>query len=152
MASDPTPLSKKHQTLLGKKPTKKQLLFYKRFPEFRGISDKSLDPEILEALFVAALTSGKGRDRAYILAPVAHEAWVMEQFNKTADIMFAGCKKWPNPVKIAKGYGQMLKKIMIVGRLLQIPEEPPYWVSFGFTLNDPIPDWVKDRLSFIDVP
>lgn len=139
------PLYKKHEFLLGKKATAKQASFYNKFPEFRGLSDRSLDPEILEAVLISALMFGTVRDRVCILAPLAHENWVLEQFNKTADIVFEICKKQQDKVAVAKSYSLLFKKIVILGKILQIPE-PSHWVSFGFAVSDPIPPWVEFRL------
>lgn len=141
-----TPNTKRHETLLGKEATKRQRHFYEKFPEFRGISDSSLDPEILEAVLISALTFGAAQDRIYFFAPLAHEEWVLKQFNQIADVIFERCKKWSKPVDKAKGIAMLFKKIVIIGKLPQIPSEPKCWVSFGFTTQDFIPEWMEPKL------
>jgi hypothetical protein len=134
---------------LNTNPSKKQCSFYAKFPQFRGISDSSLDPEIIEAVLIAALTFGMIKDRVFFFSPVAHETWILDQFRQVIETMFAESKRWPNREAIVKGYGLMFKRIIVTGRLLQILKEPEYWVSFGFTLEDIIPEWMEPRLSKI---
>jgi hypothetical protein len=141
-----TPIHQKHLTLLDKKATKKQTYFYSRFPEYRGISDRSLDAEILEAVLIAALTFGTFDDRVCVFAPIVHESWVLDQFNQIVGIIFKSCYKASDKNKVAKGYVRMFKKILLAGKFLQLPEEPPHWVSFGFAVDDPIPEWMQKRL------
>jgi hypothetical protein len=144
MASTPT--TRHHCTILGKDPSEKQTLFYANFPTFRGFSDQTLDPEILEAIIITALTFGAAQDRVFLLAPVAHEDWVLEEFNKVTDLIFNKLKKSPDQVKMATFYGVLFKKIAIMGRLLQFKGEPARWVSFGFSAEDPIPEWMSPKL------
>ena len=143
---DNTPIIRTHRILLGKKATQKQCQFYKNFPTFRGMSDQSLDPEILEAVLMASLTFGTAKDRVYFFAPLAHEKWVLEQINGVINIVFDRCRTWTNGGGIAKRFGVLFKKLVIMGRLLQIEKEPQRWVSFGFSKEDPVPEWVVPRL------
>lgn len=142
----PTPTSGKHYALLGKEPTEAQVRLYENFPEYRGISDRSLDPEVMEAIVVQALVTGTVKDRVFIYAPPAHEAWVMQQFDSIASVIFEIVKTTPFPKKYAMAYGMMFQKIAFMGRVLQVPSEPAHWLSFGFVKSDPVPDWLKDRL------
>jgi len=146
MASTSSPNSERHRTLLGKEPTETQVQLYSRFPEFRGFSDQTLDPEILEAIVILGLTFGTVQERVFVLAPVVHENWVLAEFNKVTDLVFNEVKKHPNRAGVAKAYGMMFKKLALMGRLLQFKEEPARWVSFGFSAEDPIPDWMPPRL------
>jgi len=141
-----TPIRKRHQILLSREATPKQLSFYEKFPKFRGVSDQTLDSELLEAVLISALTFGTVQDHVYFFAPRGHEDWVVEQFNKVADVIFEECKKWPDPTKIAKQCGLLFNKIKLVGKPPQVPEEPSHWVSFGFTTELFIPEWMGTRL------
>ena len=132
--------------MLGKEATFKQLRLYSKFPKFRGFSDKSLDPYNLEAVLVSALLFGDYNERVIVLAPPNHESWVFDQLDQITRTIFKGCKKDTDPVRSAKGYAALFKKIAVFGRPLQFREEPPYWVSFGFVVKDPIPSWMKRRL------
>lgn len=141
-----TPTKEKHKTLLGKDPTPTQLCLYANFPEFRGFSDRTLDPEKLEAVLVLGLTFGTVRDRVFVLAPVAHENWVMEQFNAVCDRVFEVCKREKNRLHISKVYGLMFQKLVVMGRLLQLEHEPSHWVSFGFAVDEELPAWMGSHL------
>jgi hypothetical protein len=141
-----TPLAAKHRTLLGKEPTAIQEQLYTRFPEFRGFSDRDLDSDKLEAVIVLGLLYGTVTEKVFVLAPVAHERWVLDHFNAVCDRVFEGCKKEKNRAHIAKVYGLMFKKLMLTGRLLQFQDEPTHWVSFGFAVGDVLPDWMGSRL------
>jgi hypothetical protein len=143
-----TPMSQ-HRTVLGKEATAEQVRLYSKFPEFRGFSDRTLDLEKFEATVLLALMAGAKAERVIFCAPQAHESWVIAQFNDVASIVFDGCKKVENKQKrvaIAKLYSSLFSKISITGRLLQLPAEPAHWMSFGFAVDDPIPEWVSNRL------
>jgi len=141
-----TPLRVKHRTLLDKEATEKQQEFYNKFPSFRGVSNQSLDSELLEAVIVAALTFGTVNDRVFVFAPPANEAWMLDQFSKIADVVFAGCMKWPDRAYVARGYGLMFNKVSIIGRPM-FEKEPERWLAFGCTKDDLLlPEWVAPRL------
>lgn len=148
MASINTPLAEKHRILLGKNATTKQTHFYENFPQYRGISDSTLDPEILEAIVISALTFGKPKDRVYILAPSVYTPKILDHFDKTVTAILEKCKRYPEPLakRATKGYIILFKKIAIIERRMQNLKEPEYWLSFGFTKNNPIPDWIKSHL------
>jgi hypothetical protein len=141
-----TPLSERHKILLGKDPTSVQQQLYSRYPEARGFSDRALDSEKLEAAVVSALTTGKATDRVLLLAPVHHEVWVLDGINEVAARMFERCKLQRDPALFAKGLGTLFQKLLVAGRLLQLPSEPPHWISFGFATEDPLPEWMAGRL------
>jgi hypothetical protein len=71
---------------------------------------------------------------------------VLDVFNTTAEAIFDRAKTMPNASAIIVGYGILFQKIVIAGRVLQLPTEPPYWLAFGFRVSDPLPDWVRTRL------
>ena len=135
-----------HQLVLGKDPTASQVTFYEKTPGFRGLSDRSLDFEQLEATLILGLFSGTINDRVLMFAPVAHEAWVLEGFNTVISTIFEQCKKSEKAMARAKGYQTLFSKIALTGRLLQLETEPPHWVSFGFSKEDPLPEWMPVKL------
>lgn len=134
--------------MLGKEATPKQCRLYSKFPKFRGFSNKSLDPEILEAILVSALLFGSYNERVIVLAPPNRESWLFEQLDQMTRTIFKGCKKDPDPIRSAKGYAALFKKISVFGRPLQFRKEPSYWLSFGFAISDPVPSWMSQRLLF----
>ncbi len=140
----------KHRVILGKEPTPTQLELYTRYPAYRGFSDRTLNAEKLEAVILLALVSGGINERVLCCAPVAHENWVVAQFNEVATTAFNHCKTLPNKLVIANAYAKLFSKVAIIGRLLQITDEPSHWVSFGFSKDDPLPEWMPKRL--IDQP
>lgn len=145
-SSTTTPLGERHKILLGKDPTPAQLELYSRYPDVRGFSERSLDVEKLEAAVVAGLTSGKPTDRVLLLAPVAHEVWVLDGINSIAAVMFERAKQQRDPVAFAKGLSTLFQKLVVLGRLLQITTEPEHWVSFGFSKEDPLPEWMPAKM------
>lgn len=144
-------LRKMHVHLLGGEPTTDQAALYDKFPENRGYNDTALNEERFTAVVVLTMSQAiLQKDRVLLLAPLPHEKWVVGQFNGVADRIFAVCKKLPGShegrVKLARGYGEAFKRIFIFGRLLQLPEPPKWWASFGFAASDPVPEWVKTAL------
>jgi hypothetical protein len=133
--------------MLGQEPTEQQSQLYDSYPKYRGIADPTLDPKIAEAILILALQSGFAQDRVMVLAPLKHERWVLDQFDQLVTRTFAECKKHPKQIRQSvAGYTQLFKKVQLMGRLLQLPREPQYWVSFGFTQEDPLPEWMPQRL------
>ena len=136
-----------HARILGKEPTSEQLEFYAKFPTFLGFSDRSLNSERLEAVILKALLIKPLEDRVVMFAPVAHEEWVLEKYNSLANTVFNVCKGLRgSKVPLAQFYSKSFQRIAITGRLLQLPGEPKHWVSFGFSVEDPIPEWMSKRL------
>ena len=145
-SSTTIPFSVKHVTLLNREPSERQLDIYKTFPDFRGISDTSLNKDILDVILVMGLLDGTYKDRVFLLAPPDYEAWVLQQLEEFADTVFQGAKRYPNASRIAQGYGILFKKLALASRVLQFPSEPEHWVSFGFSVDTPIPDWMRAKL------
>jgi cellulose biosynthesis protein BcsQ len=106
-----------------------------------------LDPQIAESVLVLALCSGFANDKVLVLAPIKHEKWLLDQFDKMVTSVFEVCKKYPEQTaKMVRGYSQLFKKVTLTGRLLQLQREPQYWVAFGFSGDDVLPDWMPRRL------
>jgi hypothetical protein len=146
----PESLKKFHYRLFGVNPTEDQSSLYSACPSMRGYDDSALNPERFRAVVALAMAHTRNNPRVLLLAPIPHEKWVLEQFNETADVLFALCKKIEGPsetrINVAKVYGEMSRRIFIFGRLLQLPSDTQSWVSFGFGKEDPIPEWVKPHL------
>lgn len=147
-------LCKRHTNLFGDEPTPEQKRLYEAFPHVRGYADKALNVERFQAAVALALAqtkqNAKTTDRVLLLAPAAHEKWVIEQFNVLADRIFSHCKSLPwessKKITLARAYGQMFKHVFIFGKLLQLPEDPKLWTIFGFDKDDPLPAWASARL------
>lgn len=136
-----------HKTVLGTEPTAEQSRLYSSYPKYRGIADRTLDPKVAEAVLILALRSGFAQDKVLVLAPIQHEAWMLQQFDLIVTTAFEGCKSYPTRVKqMVAGYTQLFKKVALTGRLLQLQREPQYWVSFGFVQEDLLPAWMPQRL------
>jgi hypothetical protein len=140
-------LMEAHQRVLGRASSADQDKLYTSWPEFRGFSDRTADVVRAEAVILAALMSGIGTDRVLILVSRDQEEWLLKQCEAAAIACFEGCKKYPSRVKeLVYGYTRLFQKLKMTGRLLQLQEEPPHWVSFGFTVDDPLPAWMTNRL------
>jgi hypothetical protein len=136
----------KHLLLLNKKATSKQIHLYNKFPEYRGFSDLTLDTDIIEAVLILALTCGGPTDRVFVFTPISNIEWVISQFDQISKVMFKECKRLDDPKKMAQSYMVLFKKVVVLGKLLQLEKEPEHWVSFGFTIDNPIPSWLKQKL------
>ena len=137
-----------HRTMLGQEPTEQQSKLYDSYPNYRGIADPALDSKVAEAILILALSSGLVHNKVAVLAPPQHEKWLIQQFDKVAERTFQHCKTRPAPQAKSEifGYVQLFKKLQLMGRPLQLQNEPQYWVSFGFTLESPLPEWMSPRL------
>jgi hypothetical protein len=137
-----------HQTVVGTEPTPEQLRLYDSWPNLRGFSDRTQDPKIAEAIIVLALRAGSVSDRVLVLAPLAVEDWLLQQFDSAAMRCFQGCpQRYPGRAKeMINGFTQLFRKVKMTGRILQMPEEPAHWLSFGFSVDDPLPPWMPGRL------
>ena len=145
-----TPIgAQRHKTLLGTEPTAKQLQLYEVYPTYRGLSDPSLNSDVLEAVLISALTSGSVQDRVLVFAPPKHETWVIDGFNRTADALFERCKDERNAVRVAKGFQLLLNKLLLTGRVHQLKAEPEHWAAFGFSVDDAIPEWLASKLRVV---
>lgn len=142
------PAAEWHRTMLGLEPTEQQSKLYNSYPKYRGIADPALDPKVAEAILILALSSGFAQDKVLVLAPLSHEKWVLSQVNQLVVQTFQHCKMrtLDQAKREIAAYTQLFKKLQLTGRLLQLPKEPQHWVSFGFTLQDPLPEWMRPRL------
>lgn len=149
MSSSLEPLSTTqwHKTVLGSEPTAEQSRLYSSYPKYKGIADRTLDPKVAEAVLILALRSGFAQDKVLVLAPIQHETWLLQQFDLIVTTALEDCKRYPSRIRqTTAGYTQLFKKVTLMGRLLQLHREPQYWVSFGFTSDDPLPEWMPQRL------
>ena len=135
-----------HHTILSAEPSQEQMKLYDAWPNFRGFSDRSLDPAVVEAVIILALRSGKAEDRVLLLAPAEIEGWVLERFESLALRCFEGHRSRENAAEMINGFTRLFRKIVLTGRVLQLQEEPLYWMSFGFCEVDPLPSWMAGRL------
>lgn len=137
-----------HEMVLGTAPTAEQVRLYNQFPDFRGISDRTQDPEVAEAVLLLALRTGTAQDRVFVLAPQSHEEWLLARCEAMAMTCFDGCRKYPpsRAKELIYGYTCLFQKLKMTGRLLQLREEPQHWVSFGFAVDDLLPAWMSNRL------
>jgi len=136
----------KHVVIFGSTPTEKQALLYSKYPEFRGFSDQSLDTEVFDAAMLLTIISGSPHDRVLLFAPSRHESWVLDRFNTLIALVFENCRKHPKRLEHSRFYTQLFQKIGIMGRLLQLHTEPEHWISFGFSVDERLPEWMPKRL------
>lgn len=146
------PPIKLHKTLYGAEPGEAHVSFYDSGK--MGYSDKEFDVARFEAVVVLTLhktlrTGIAKPSRVVLLVAPTHEKWVMEQFDKAARRIYGNFKKLAGAqsrTELAKLFGNCFAAVFVGSRLLQLPEMPEAWTSFGFTKEDPIPDWMRDGL------
>ena len=137
-----------HEVAFGVEPTEVQLKLYNSWPDFRGFSDNALNPVLAEAVILVALKASAGADRVVLVAPHALEEWLLKQIESIAIRIFEECPgRFPEraPLMIP-AYAKLFQKVKMTGRILQMPEEPAHWVSFGFLAEDTLPPWMHGRL------
>ena len=140
-----------HAYLTGQQPDPDHLTFY--YARKKGFSDKSFNKD--RFLLVAVLTLYKSLlksppSRVVLLMPPTHDKWVVNEFDNFSQVAFKSIKNHPGTpqgrAKMAKLFGSAFKMIFYSSRLLQLPDQPTSWTSFGFSKDDPIPDWMRDGL------
>ncbi len=143
-------VSKFHEHLLAADPTEEQQRLYDVFPSRVGFDDGALNEERFEAIVVGTLFLARTAGKVILCAPPQHEKWVLACYNLVADRIFATCRKMQGTsesrIRVAKIYGDLFKKAFVLGRLLQLEEEPQAWTIFGFSKSDPLPNWVIPKL------
>jgi hypothetical protein len=142
-----------HRTLLDAVPSDFQQAFYAS--KKLGFSDKIANEE--KFIAVAVLTLSKTMrvhlrkpERVVLFVAPVHDKWVVDQLDKIARKAFNSVKKLGGSTagraELAKVIGECFKCLFVGSRLLQLPEMPEAWTSFGFSKDDPIPDWMRDGL------
>jgi len=143
-------LSDRHRVTLGTQPSKEQERLYAAHSKgVRGYAGHLLDEGRFEATVLMATgeAAGREREKVLLLAPLAQQQWVIDQLNLVANKVFAKCLAVNGDrLKLANYYGGLLRRIYFMGRVLQLQEQPRYWVAFGFDTSDPIPAWMPSRL------
>jgi hypothetical protein len=136
-----------HRIVLGADPAPAQVRLYSSYPDYRGISDRTRDTQIAQAVIVLALRAGETDDRVMLITPTAQAEWMLEQCEDAATKSFASCSGHPEHAsRLAVGYTRLFKKLIMVTRPLQMADEPQHWVSFGFAADEPLPPWMPERL------
>jgi hypothetical protein len=142
-----------HKTLYRTAPLESHLKLYES--DKKGFSNKALDEGLFRAIVVLTLHktmrgSADQPARVALLVAGTHEKWVIDQFDKEAREIFSNFKTMPGTQKsraaLAKLFGNCFKAVFVGSRLLQLPEAPEAWTSFGFSDQDPIPDWMREGL------
>jgi hypothetical protein len=142
-----------HSLFMGNEPTPAQARFYAS--KMRGFSDKAFNKERLAAVVVMALvmTTRKSIEdptRVILAIPSSHDPWAVEEMNKLSKGMFDHIRKSDmtpeNRITNAKNLGRLFKSFYLCNHILQYTEKPDCWMAFGFTKDEPIPDWMKERL------
>ena len=143
-----------HRLLTGEDPLPIQEKLYES-GKF-GYSDKALDEDRFLGVAVMTLhkTTRDGRhkppSRVVLLVPPAQDKWVLEQLDRISAKTFKHLKHLPGTKpsrdRVSIMIGEWFKVLFVMSRLLQLPEQPEAWTSFGFSKEDPIPDWMRDGL------
>lgn len=141
-----------HRIVLDTQPTLEQLKLYESWPKFKGISDRSQNVSIAEAVITLALSCGGSTTDVVMLAPQAVEEWMLQQIETVAVRCFEACpKRYPGRAReMINGFTVLFRKVKMTGRLLQMSAEPAHWVSFGFSADDTLPPWMQGRLLTVE--
>ena len=142
-----------HRVLLAEEPTEGQQILYDSGK--MGFSDKSFDTDQFMAVCVLTLqktmrVSMYRPERVIMLVAPTHDKWALEQFDLVAGRFLGTLKRAPGSkagrIQFVKLIGECFKKILVGSRLLQLPEVPDAWTSYGFSRGDLIPDWMREGL------
>jgi len=141
-----------HRLLIGGEPHTEQMRLYEAFPSVLGFSSKQSSTPLFEAVLVLALhqagkkTGEKNFHKVYFLAPAnLAESWVVAEFKTAAKRIF-GRLKTGKSVEAVKHVGTLFHQVMLGSQVFSLPNEPDYWVAFGFTRSDPVPEWLRNKL------
>jgi len=143
-----------HRIFLGPLVTDEHSRLYENFPQYRGLSKVAPTRSEFEATFIVALTQALwakdgGMNESFVLTPASLTSWVNTETITLVRKMFAHVKGMEGTPetrrRVAEKLGAGVKHLMVGSRVHQM-EEPARWVSVGFQVTDPIPDWVKSSL------
>lgn len=140
-----------HSLLIGQVPELEHRRLYSSGKN--GFSDRAFDES--RFLAVAMLTLAKALrtsnpSRVVLFISPTHDKWVVRQFDDISAVAFRSIAKGPGSPEgirsLAHLFGDAWKMIFYTSRLLQFQEKPEAWTSFGFSIEDPIPEWMREGL------
>lgn len=146
---DHAKLCRIHRGITGQDSEEAHEQLYRAYPTLRGYASSALNLPYLQATIVLGLSQTymlhpeRMTKTAFLVSPTA-EKWALEQLDLILREIFDQCRQTGN-LRVAQYLGAALKHFLIGNRILQI-EEPTRWVAFGFDLDMPLPDWMKDSL------
>lgn len=141
-----------HSVIIGPTVVPKEVWeFYESFPKHRGFYEPS--PDHLDAVIVAGLTQAFADKNARVLflAPPALFTLGMDQFKTRAEHMFGTLRKAKQKIPretltmLVADYKSAFGRVMTGNK---IPAKAPeYWVAYGFSQDEALPDWLKDGMT-----
>jgi hypothetical protein len=142
-----------HKNWLGKDPNHTPKEFQISPPQMRlyesqgrGFSSKEKEFVLFVGILILALSQIKpNKGQVILITPDSHLHWVTAQMSTIARYMIRTRKKSAEGVALVR---TILSQILLNTRPMQI-SEPTSWVSFGLSREDPLPEWLSNRL--IDV-
>lgn len=145
-----------HLAFLGENPGPTHTRLYTEFPVARGFSSNVADEARFEATFVAGLAQvfedGGGLQPCFLLLPASQTVWGTAQMTQIVRRMLSRWKHESDPAIRARAVHRLaegIKHMMVGSRVLQLDNPPSRWVAFGFTVNDPVPEWLRDGLILV---
>lgn len=152
MADQLATLRRFHALISTVSPQEVQTNLYNSFPNALGFSSKLKDPAMFEAVLVLALaqaSKGAGDSelhKVYFFAPAdLADGWLLAEFRDSAKRIFSRLKAGRS-VAAVKHVGELFHQIMFGSQVFAVPREPERWVAFGFSHEDPVPEWLRDKL------
>jgi hypothetical protein len=133
--------------------TPRILKLYKGFQSgARGFSNRELDPELFLATFVAAIrqvclpseTRPDVPKFSRVVFAVARPAnpWALERIEHLVRHIFRQRRGDAAGVHYIR---ETFHRLVMGSRILQLPK-PERWVAFGYSNDDPLPEWVQGSL------
>lgn len=136
-----------HRGLYSEEPSPDQRRLYRLVTEMRGFSDRALSEARFDAVLVLGLLLGPMEERVVILSPEVHAAWILARIDKVFRALLEKTKLEGGDVVERIGqFKKLFSRFCMTGKVLRLETEPQHWVSFGFDSNDPLPEWMPERL------
>jgi hypothetical protein len=133
------PVVKFHRKVLGSEPTARQRSFYEMGS--RGFS-VALDEELFAATFLLAVYLAK--DGPVVIAiPKAIDRQILQAITYWTRGIY---RRFKGRDVAFKDFTNRIHQLQLATRLLVQTQEPARWVSMGLSKEDPIPEWLKNRL------
>jgi hypothetical protein len=138
-------LAQFHEEMMGFAPTDEQLALYNE-PLMRGFRESTFNRKrflsvIILAIWLARPTDGTYR-KVHLILPPTHVAWGVETLRVAAKHILTQLNTRPGLYDFVV---KAISHIQMGSRIIGI-DEPPLWVSYGFSPDALVPDWFPPKV------